>query len=96
MMIRFMSSPGASGTSGTEKSLVISREGEYCDSEHKNIAGEAVNRSPCNLQNCGGRGMINHVTSKHQGYNETLVKGYASQSMYNMPNHCRARVETSA
>jgi hypothetical protein len=60
---------------------LISREEEDCDSEHKNIASKAVNRSPFNLQNCGGRGMINHVTSKHQGYNETLVKGYASKSM---------------
>ena len=88
MTIRFMSSPGASATSGTEKGFLTSR-GE-------DIASEAVNRSLRNLQHCGGSGMINHVTSQQQGYNETLVKGYASQSMYDIPNHCRAKVETAA
>ena len=96
MTIRFMSSPGASATSGTEKGFLTSRGEEDQDSEHNNIASEAVNRSPRDLQHCGGSGMINHVTSQPQGYTETLVKGYASRSMYDIPNHCRAKVEAAA
>lgn len=91
-----MSSAGASGTNGTEKHLLTSREEENCNRECKTIASKAVNRSPCDLQNCGGRGMMNYVSSKLQGYNKTLAKGYASRSMYNIPNRRRAKVETAA